>query len=139
MLQVTKISSNLNTTLPSLNCIAAAEEDCHGAGGEKQPVTDFYKPASASAAPDDEEGDNEDEDRSAGFLSPGSHQASAPPLHFSDIRSPSLSVFSCTEPQVTPTMRYFLRKNYGDRLCFARKTLTNFATQLRSTSKAIIG
>ena len=112
MLQVTKISSNLNTTLPSLNCIAAAEEDCHGAGGEKQPVTDFYKPAPASAAPDDEEGDNEDEDRSAGFLSPGSHQASAPPLHFSDIRSPSLSVFSCTEPQVTLIPRYFLHNQF---------------------------
>ena len=111
VLQVTKISSNLNTTLPSLNCIAAAEEDCHGDGGEKRPVTDFYAPAPASAAPDDDGGDNEDEDTSAGFLSPGSHQASAPPLHFSDIRSPSLSVFSCTEPQVTPTTRYFLHNS----------------------------
>ena len=109
----TKLSSNINNKLDSrlstLNCVASEEND-------KTNVTnDWYKPSTNDYDDHDHDDDNDDDDdRSAGFLgvpSPVSQLTTPtsslrPPQHLSqynlkDIKSPSLSVFSCTEPQVT--------------------------------------
>ena len=109
----TKLSSNINNKLDSrlstLNCVASEEND-------NKNVTDWYKPSTNNHdLYDDNENDNEDDDRSAGFLTAPSQVSQlttpttslGPPLHhhlesnnLKDIKSPSLSVFSCTEPQV---------------------------------------
>ena len=110
----TKLSSNINNKLDSrlstLNCVASEEND-------KTNVTnDWYKPSTNDFDDHDHNDDNvdDDDDRSAGFLATSSpvSQLTTPtsslgPHHhlsqynFKDIKSPSLSVFSCTEPQVT--------------------------------------
>ena len=105
-----KLSSNINnklgdTKLSQLNCVASSENL------DETRVNDCYKP-SKDDEDDDDAGFNS---MNNGCFAPGlvstpvtlttpttslgsHHQANA--QNFQDIKSPSLSVFSCTEPQV---------------------------------------
>ena len=109
---LTKLSSNINnkldTRLSTLNCMNSENAD--------QQFNDWYKPSTNS---DDMQNDDDDgdDDKSAGFVTPSCNaayhrsQLTTPTTslethqvnvahNFNDIKSPSLSVFSCTEPQV---------------------------------------
>ena len=109
---LTKLSSNINNKLDqngrlsTLNCIGNPENE----SSDKQ-FGDWYKPSRNSTKTGDNELDDDlDDDVSAGFLSLSSctassesqetHPSNSHSLNFNDIKSPSLSVFSCTEPQV---------------------------------------
>ena len=109
---LTKLSSNINNKLDqngrlsTLNCIGNPENE----SSDKQ-FGDWYKPSrSRTKTGDNELDDDPDDDVSAGFLSLSSctaspesqetHPSDSHSLNFNDIKSPSLSVFSCTEPQV---------------------------------------
>ena len=105
---LTKLSSNINNKLDqngrlsTLNCIGNPEKEA----ADKH-FGDWYKPSRNSTKNGDNETDDDlDDDVSAGFLSTASpeshetHPSTSHSLNFNDIKSPSLSVFSCTEPQV---------------------------------------
>ena len=102
---LTKLSSNINNKLDqngrlsTLNCIGNPENE----SSDKQ-FGDWYKPSRGTKSGDHDP----DDDVSAGFLSSctapaeshETHPGNSHSLNFNDIKSPSLSVFSCTEPQV---------------------------------------
>ena len=105
---LTKLSSNINNKLDqngrlsTLNCIGNPETSGNQFG-------DWYKPSRhGTKTGDDHPDDDDDDDVSAGFLSSctapaesqETHPSNSHSLNFNDIKSPSLSVFSCTEPQV---------------------------------------
>ena len=105
---LTKLSSNINNKLDqngrlsTLNCIGNPEKEA----ADKH-FGDWYKPSRNGTKNGDNENDDDlDDDVSAGFLSTASaesqetHPSNSHSLNFNDVKSPSLSVFSCTEPQV---------------------------------------
>ena len=103
---LTKLSSNINTKLDpggrlsTLNCVGSPQDEA-----PDKRASDWYKPSKNGTKKGDDDSDDDDDDASAGFHSRNaSHrpQETHPSnsLNFNDIKSPSLSVFSCTEPQV---------------------------------------